>query len=352
MLKFPRAFAVHGARSREKASWPRKAIESFAIAVALAAPLAAHSQTSDDKTFLAAVSAAIEQANAAGNDAWVASILDVARSARPDLEQQIDALAVKNVEPVTTTEDVTQTIAKDSGPRPLSRASLLTWDGEFELAVDYERGEKQELEIDGSLDVTRTLNGRQLQLRLDYETTTTNRELIEDRIAARLDGRHPLTDRLDLASFVSAESDQFSGYEYRYQIGVGPSYQIFDREGLQWRVGVGPAFQISRTTLQPETVTDWGAGLESRLRWRPHRSFAIGADVTGLYADRSELFAKLFLEWAVTDRLGIRLSEELDTEFNPPEGIKSNNPKTQLSLVMRLGPLKEGAPLSGTKGPD
>jgi len=214
------------------------------------------------------------------------------------------------------------------------------WAGDFLLRMELERGDQRELEIDSRLELARDLDSWELKIRGDYERTKIEGIETEDSLYGRFDARKALTERLGIAGFISGENDQFSGYDYRIISGAGPSYKIFDRESLSWQVSAGPALQLVRTTVTDDTDLDLGLAAESLFRWRPVDRITFGADVSAYYSSRSTMLAELYLEAEVLRRLGVRLSQEFDAEFNPPVGASSFNPTTLLSVVFKLGPIE------------
>lgn len=310
------------------------------------ASVAQTTSNDDAADFLNALEMSLSSAAVSNDPIARASIIDFAVAARPDLEPSIRAIAERKGIALVSANEIAEAAGSTEAQSPSVEAPtdartgfIHGWTGEFLFDFELERGNSEEAEFDASIDTTKTSGVWEYQFQVDYEYTEVNEVRAEDEILARFDVRRSLTDRLALTGFASGESDEFDGYEYRYLVGAGLAYRIFDRDNLFWRVSGGPAYQVARTTVADEIERDFALAGETRIRWEPIDRLTLGADATTLLTNRSRLLAEVFAEAQLWRRFGIRASQEFDAELKPPLGAESFNPTTAISLVYKIGDL-------------
>ncbi len=145
---------------------------------------------------------------------------------------------------------------------------------------------------------------------------------------------------------VSAEHDEFSGFENRYFIGVGAAYHAIASDTTDWVIQGGPGYKIDETrarTVPPATFIpaateeSIGAQLASQFKHKLNDKVSFSNDTDVLYSDTSTQVRNVIaLTVDLMGNLQARASYDIRYETDPPAGFKSTDTSTRLSLVYKI----------------
>ena len=169
----------------------------------------------------------------------------------------------------------------------------------------------------------------------------------KNRIFAAGEFDYLINDRLSAYGRLSAEKDDFSGFDARYYAGVGVGYQVINQENMQWALQGGVGYKVDQVALRrvSPTVTvpksteeSFSVQAASRFKYKINDKVALTNDTDVLYSDTSTQTRNIVaLTVDLMGNLQARMSYDIRNESNPPVGFKATDTATKFSLVYKIG---------------
>lgn len=302
-----------------------------------------------DEEYLAKARATIEAAAQTGDAYVVQSVLDAFVTARPDLTEELTAIAQgvpasskAAATPVAApAPDAEKPVPAAAEPpaEPSRQAFWQGWTGSANSGFEVDTGNTEEVELDLALDLTRAFGKWEVDTLAQANFGDVSDVRVEEQYRGRIDLRREFTPKWSLANFAEIERDLFSGFDYRATIGLGPSYKIFNRDTLNWRVSAGPGVRFDKPApTDADVETNGIMALESRYRQSfVNDKFRIGNDLTGSFGEAQVYTILSFGEVDLNSRLSARASYQVEIESDAPATASASDTTTLLSLVYKIG---------------
>ncbi|NNU16654.1 DUF481 domain-containing protein [Parvularcula sp. ZS-1/3] len=307
-----------------------------------------------DEAYLAKARATLEAAAETGDAYVVQSVLDAFVTARPDLTDELTAIAQGTpARPEKAAPEAAPApapapaeplpAAAQEVPAPAREGFWQGWSGSATSGFEVDTGNTEEVELDLSLDLTRGFGKWEVDTLAQANFGDVSDVRVEEQYRGRIDLRREFTPKWSLANFAEIERDLFSGFDYRATIGFGPSYKIFNRDTLKWRVSAGPGVRFDKPApTDADVETNGIMALESRYRQSfVSNKFRIGNDLTGSFGEAQVYTILSFGEVDLNSRLSARASYQIEIESDAPPTASASDTTTLLSLVYKIGSLDE-----------
>ena len=282
----------------------------------------------------------IDAAIDTGDEAKVATVLDLARSTWPDDAAEIDALE----DSFQTTVAMKKAEAANAEEDAIRSAGLFDrWSGEGELGAFQSSGNTDSVGVAASLKLQREgIDWKHLiRLRADYQRQngTTSRE----QFLAAYEPRFQMSDNIFAYGLTQYERDRFQGFYNRYAISGGIGYKLLDSDSATLSVKAGPAFRVTERT-NGERISRLAGLFGADFDWRLADRVTFTQDAnavaeTGtealLVVDSANTTLNLTsgIDFKVSDRLRSRLTYNIEYDSNPGPGAETTDTLTRFSLV-------------------
>lgn len=287
-----------------------------------------------------AARAMIDAAIATGDEAKVATVLELARTTWPDDADELDDL--ENAYRTALTAQ--QAEAAEQERQAIRSANLFDrWSGEGELGAFQSSGNTDSVGVAASLKLKREgIDWSHLvRLRADYQRQngTTSRE----QFLAAYEPRWQFDENLFAFGLAQYERDRIQGFSARYSVSGGLGYKIVDDEDLQLSVKAGPAYRVTEFTDGTSASRlaglvgldfDWQVLDRLKLTQDVNALAETGGQATIIF-DSANTTINLVsgLDFQVSDRLRSRLSYQIEYDSNPPAGAVSTDTLTRATLI-------------------
>lgn len=303
-----------------------------AVALSLAAPAGAELPEGAQQM--------IDSALASGDDAKVATVLELARTTWP---QEADAIAA--IEGEWQAAKAERAAAEAAAQEDAIRSAGLfeRWSGEGELGGFQSSGNSDTVGVSAGLKLKREgiAWSHRLAARFDYQRQ--NGVTSREQLFASYEPRWQFGKTMFAYGLAQYERDQIQGVDGRYAISGGLGYKVFDGDGLSLSVKAGPAFRVTEyTDGRTDSRLAALAGLD--FDWKVFERLTFTQDANAVaetggeavvLIDSSNTTINLItgLDFAVSDRLRARMSYQLDYDSNPPQGKVSTDTLTRATLI-------------------
>lgn len=282
----------------------------------------------------------IDAAIASGDDAKVATVLELARTTWPD---EVDAIALIESD---WQEAKAERAAADAAAQEeaIRNAGLFDrWSGEGELGGFQSSGNSDTVGVSAGLKLKREGIdwSHRLAARFDYQRQ--NGVTSREQMFASYEPRWQFGKNVFAYGLARYDRDQIQGIDGRYAISGGLGYKVVDREGLSLSVKAGPAYRVTEyTDGRTDSRLAALAGLD--FDWKVFERLTFTQDANAVaetggeavvLIDGSNTTINLItgLDFAVSDRLRARMSYQLDYDSNPPVGKVSTDTLTRATLI-------------------
>ena len=286
------------------------------------------------------VRAMIDAAIATGDEAKVATVIDLAKQTNPDDTAEIDAIHTA----FKADKAEEKRLAAAAKQQELAEAGFFeNWSGEGQLGAFHSSGNTDSLGLSTALKLKRQGVDWSHQLRLAADYQRTNGVTSREQFFAAYEPRYQINERLFAYGLAQYESDRFQGFDARYAVSAGVGYKVIAEDGLTLSVKAGPAFR--RTEFVDGREEDRLAGLIGLdFDWRiadnvklTHDTNAVtttGGQATVIFdSANTRLNLITGLEAKLNDSLTTRLSYAIEYESNPPAGAVKTDTLTRFTLI-------------------
>ena len=282
----------------------------------------------------------IDAAIDTGDEAKVATVLDLARSTWPDDAAEIDALE----DSFQTTVAMKKAEAANAEEDAIRSAGLFDrWSGEGELGAFQSSGNTDSVGVAASLKLQREgIDWKHLiRLRADYQRQngTTSRE----QFLAAYEPRWQFDDRVFAYGLAQYERDRIQGFSSRYSVSGGLGYKLVDSDNLQLSVKGGPAYRVT-DFVDGTSVSRLGGLVGVDFDWQILDRLKLTQNVNAVaetegqatvFFDGTNTTIDLVtgLDFQVSDRLRSRISYQIEYDSNPAPGAVSTDTLTRATLI-------------------
>ncbi len=282
----------------------------------------------------------IETARASGDDAKVATVIDLARKTWPEEGQEI-----ARIEGEWKADRAKRAAAAAERKEQAIRSAGLfdRWKGEGELGGFQSSGNTDSVGVTAGLKLKREGIDWSHSLRARFDYQRQNGITSREQYFAAYEPRWQFGEDLFAYGLTQFERDRIQGVDGRYAISAGLGYTVVDRDGLSLSIKAGPAFR----------VTDYSDGrTEQRLAglagfdfdWKIFERLTLTQDANAVAetggqalvivdSANTTLDLTTGLNFRVSDRLRARMSYQLDYDSNPPVGKVSTDTLTRATLI-------------------
>ncbi len=212
------------------------------------------------------------------------------------------------------------------------------WEGEGSLSAGYTTGNTETTDFGAGVKLKHNGNlwSQSGQVSADYGETDSVET--KNRIAAAGQVDRILTDRLSAYGRVTYEKDEFSGFENRYFVGGGLSYDVIVGEPTTWTVQGGPGYRVDEIRTTGASEESLGISAGSRFAHQFNDNVALSNDTDVIYSETStQIINSLGLTFDLMGNLSARISYDVRHDTDPPAGFEKTDTATRFSLVYKVG---------------
>jgi putative salt-induced outer membrane protein len=268
-----------------------------------------------------AVAAMIDAA--AGDEAQLKTITDIAKKTNPDSAAEIDAKVAAIA--------AAQASAKEE--KLASQDFFEGWSGSGEAGGFISTGNTSTRGVAVGVNVAKETRSWKHSLRgfVDYQRQdgVTTRE----RYFAGYEGNYNISPNLYALLTLAYERDTFSGFNRRFAESLGLGYKIVNSDTFKLAVEAGPALRQTRFTdgVTSNTFAARGAG---NLIWTISPAVEFTENATVFYDSFNTSFQSISaLTAKLNGALSARASFQFNSESNPPLGLKKTDTTSRVTLV-------------------
>lgn len=286
------------------------------------------------------VRAMIDAAIKTGDKGMVATVIELARLTNPDDADEIAAIHQAFLDAQRKQE----AIAEAREERAILAAGVFdNWSGKGEVGAFRSTGNNSNTGLTGNIELTRKgLDwSHRLRARADYQRS--NGVTTRERYLAAYEPRYQINDRLFAYGLGQYEQDRFQGFGARYSASAGVGYRIIEEPGLTLDAKAGPAYRLTQyvsgeneSRIGGLAGFDFDWAITDRLKFTQDSNLVAetGAAAT-IIIDSSNTTLNLIsgLQFAVTDKISMRVSYQIDYESNPPAGTENTDTLSRFSVV-------------------
>jgi len=284
--------------------------------------------------------AMIDAAITTGDEAKVATVLDLARRTWPVEKAEIDAISTR----WNSTVAAQRTQLAQAEEQAIRDAGLFDrWSGEAELGAFQSSGNTDSIGVLTSLELERKGIDWTHALRLRADFQRQNGSTSREQFAASYEPRWQFDENIFAYGLAQYERDRIQGFSSRYSVSGGFGYRVIDNPKLKLSLKAGPAYRV--TDFTDGTSADRLAGLVGLdFDWQMLDRLKLTQDVealaeTGgeatLIFDGANTTINLVtgLDFRVSNRLRSRLSYKVEYDSNPPAGSEGTDTLTRATLI-------------------
>lgn len=271
----------------------------------------------------APVRAMLDAAFATGNDADIASVVKIAKSANPADAAEIDALVAAH----------NQSVAEAALAHKREAGFFEDWHGSGELGGSIATGNTESTGLSAGLILTKEGIKWSHKLRAAADYLRSDGVTTRNQWMASYEPNYNLSDRLFLFGLAMYEKDRFQGFNNRITGSAGVGYRVIVSDPLTLDVKAGPAWRRTNWLLEPDTSEIEGlAGADLVWHITPTIDFIDNAQAL-IGSDNSTYSNTASLTATLSGALSARLSFGVRHETNPPPGTENTDTITRATLV-------------------
>ncbi len=313
---------------------PRIRLSTLAILTALAAATPVSAQLPDGARQM------IDAALASGDDAKIATVLELARTTWPDEADDISEIE-SEWQAARTERAAAAAKAEEEAIR--SAGLFDRWSGEGELGGFQSSGNSDTVGLSAGLKLKREGIDWSHRLRARFDYQRQNGVTSREQLLAAYEPRWQFGENVFAYGLAQYERDQIQGVDARYALSGGLGYKVVDREGLSLAIKAGPAYRVTEyTDGRSESRVAGLAGFD--FDWQIFERLTLTQDANAVaetggealvIVDGSNTTLNLLtgLDVKVSDSLRARMSYQLDYDSNPPVGKVSTDTLTRATLI-------------------
>lgn len=286
------------------------------------------------------VQAMIDAAIATGDEAKVATVIELARQTNPADVAALDAILGQ----FRARKRELAAAEAQRKQEELRHASVLErWSGKGQVGAFQSSGNTDNAGISLSLELQRKGIDWEHRLRGSVDYQQSNGITSREKYLAAYEPRYQVTRRMFAYALAQYESDNFQGFSGRYSVSGGLGLKLLDKGGSQLSIKGGPSWRhIDYTDGTSGSAFGALAGLD--FDWRIARNLTFTQDAN-LVADSggsatviidslsTSVLLTSGLDARISDRLSTRLSYTVDYDSSPPPGKKDTDAQTRFTLV-------------------
>jgi len=286
------------------------------------------------------VRAMIDAAIATGDDAKVATVLDLALATNPESADEIGAVRAewraRRTKIAEEAKAAQEHKVRTAGPLEL-------WSGEGQLGAFLSSGNNDSAGLSAALNVQRKGIDWTHILRASADYQRSNGTTSREQYFAAYEPRIQVSDRLFGYGLAQFEHNRFQGFDARYALSGGLGYKVVDSEALDLSLKAGPAYRVTEFVAGTQE-SSLGALAAVDFDWRITDGVTLTQDAnvvaeTGgaatIILDGSNTTVNLVtgLDAKLTGRLRSRISYAVDYDSDPPLGSVSTDTISRFTLV-------------------
>lgn len=286
------------------------------------------------------VRAMIDAAIATGDDAKVATVLDVALATNPDAADEIGRIREGWQDRREKSAEEAR-LAREEKIR--SAGPLDLWSGEGQLGAFHSSGNNDAAGLSAALNIQRKGIDWIHILRASADYQRSNGTTSREQYFAAYEPRIQVSERLFGYGLAQFEHNRFQGFDARYALSGGLGYRMFDSDALNLAVKAGPAYRVT-DFVSGEQDSRFGALAAIDFDWRIADGLSLSQDASlvtesgsamAIIIDGNTTTVNLVtgLDAKISDRLKSRLSYAVDYDSNPPAGSVSTDTMSRFSIV-------------------
>lgn len=282
----------------------------------------------------------IDTALATGDNAKIATVIELARKTWPDDAEEI--ALIEGAWKKSSAEKAA--LAAKKKEEEIRSAGLFDrWSGEGELGGLHATGNSDTTGITAALSLTRKGIDWSHHLRARFDYQRQNGVTSREKYFASYEPRWEFGEDIFAYGLAQYDSDVFQGIDGRYAVSGGLGYKVVDNDGLSLSVKAGPAYRVTDyTDGRTENRIAALAGLD--FDWRIFERLTLTQDTNAVaetggqavvIVDSANTTLNLVtgLDFKVTDKLRARMSYAIDYDSNPAVGAVSTDTLTRASIV-------------------
>ena len=260
---------------------------------------------------------------AAGDPAQLKTVADIAKKANPQSVAEIDARVA----------DIGKSQAAAHEEKLASQSLLEGWSGQGEAGASVSSGNTSNKGVAIGVTVAKETRKWKHSLRGQVDYQETDGVKTRERYFAGYEGNYKFTEDFYALLTLAYERDIFSGFSRRFAESVGLGYKVVNTPTLSLALEGGPALrQTSYITGLSDNSFAARGGLNAK--WLISDAFTLSENATVFWdSNNTSLFSLTALTAKVTGALSARLSFQVNSESNPPIGLKKTDTTSRVTLV-------------------
>lgn len=286
------------------------------------------------------VRAMIEAAIATGDEAKIATVIELARQTNPEDGEEIDAIwqTYQAEQAAIAAAQAEQELAE------IRSAGLFeNWSGKGEFGAFRATGNTSSTGLTAGLSLRRDGIDWRHKLRGRADFQRNNGVTSREQYFLAYEPNFSVSDSAFVYGLLQFERDRLQGFSARYVISGGIGYQIVEKPELQLSAKTGPALRVtelvdgtSETRIAGLLGLDFDWRISDRLKLT-HDTNAVaetGGSAT-LLVDSSNTSLNLVtgLNAKVSDKITTRFSYTFEYDSNPPEGANKTDTQSRVTLI-------------------
>ena len=241
------------------------------------------------------------------------------------------------------------TVSASAQIAPTSLEPGKEWSGEGSFSASISQGDTNSTDLAAAIKLRHARGAWSEAFHFDGEYDKDNHHETENRIFTSFQTGYRFNWKWSAYAYASAENDKYSGFGWRYFVGVGAGYDVIHSKKIDWVLQAGPGFKIDHvraypatpplTEVIPETIEESGAlAAASRFKYKFSDKVVLSNDTATIYAPLStEIENTIALTADLWGNLKVRFSYEVRYDTDPPPYTKQTNASTKVSLVYKIG---------------
>jgi putative salt-induced outer membrane protein len=273
------------------------------------------------------VEAMIREAARSGDQATVDAVVKVARITNPQDQGAIDALAKMLM---AETREQTK---REREQRLAAQHYFEGWSGQGQAGFGLTSGNTREVSgvIGLSLNKEGLKTRHKLEALVDY--LRTNNVTTREKFGASYSLEYLLREGFYSYGIMGWEQDRFAGYARRFTESFGIGLRVVNRPDMTLDLDAGPAFRQTLFT-DSTSVSDAGPRASINYKWTLSKATTFTQIASIISAEgRTTFTSNTAFTSKITKALSGRLSINVQSESNRPEGSKPTDTATRATFV-------------------
>ena len=211
------------------------------------------------------------------------------------------------------------------------------WSGELELGGSVVSGNTNTEIINAAFQVSHSRGRWHENINASFDVAREDSETFSRRLFADTETRYFLND-IFLFTFLSAESDRFSAFDYQLSQTVGIGYELIKTAGFQMDLEIGPGARQSSLSDTGKTEIEYTGRLVNAFRWKISDVQEFSLKTAATIGDaRTLLETKTSYTGDMGANFGLRLSAEVRHNTDVPGDARKTETISRVTLVYRFG---------------